>query len=94
MHKCIYCDYFTEEHVITTLIVSNIQCTYLRRVRPGAEDASKTSRNEVNVQNMQYSDLQENTRGSRDYTELQTRNDDYCSIDATGHAYVNTQAHA
>jgi len=76
--------------LLQSIILLNQYYIILRRVRLGDRKASKTSRNEVNVQNMQYTDLQEHTRGARDYTELQTRTDDYSNIDADGHAYFNT----
>jgi len=41
-----------------------------------------------------YSDLQESSRGSHIYTELQTRSGHYSDIEAAGHVYVNTQLHA
>jgi len=42
---------------------------------------------------IQYQDLQVDQRNAADYTELQTRNDDYSDVESTGHAYTNTSLH-
>jgi len=47
-----------------------------------------------NMQESKYTDLQDDAGVSRDYTELQSRNEDYSDIDGAGHAYVNTQIKA
>jgi len=38
-----------------------------------------------------YTDLQNDSGGASTYTELQTRNGEYSSIEVPGQAYVNTQ---
>ena len=55
------------------------------------KDVNESTRN---VQESQYTDLQDNFRISRDYTELQPRNDDYNNCDGANHAYVNTNLKA
>jgi len=57
-----------------------------------SEDNNKNVNIYINNQaEANYSDLQENSRASHIYTELQTRNGDYSDIEAAGHVYVNTQ---
>jgi len=58
------------------------------------KNVNGTSTKRQNEQESHYTDLQDNSRVSRDYTELQSRNDDYSDIDATGHGYVNTELQA
>jgi len=38
-----------------------------------------------------YTDLQNDSGGASTYTELQTRNGEYSSIEVSGQAYVNTK---
>jgi len=71
---------------------------YLRRLKLTAvearSDANETSTRKRSVQEGQYTDLQGDHRASRDYTELELRNDNYSNIGGDGHAYVNTNMQA
>jgi len=50
------------------------------------DNAASPSQTESN-----YTYLEKRSRPSSNYTELQTRTDDYSSIEAAGHAYGNIQ---
>ena len=41
-----------------------------------------------NLSDIQYQDLQVDQRNAADYTQLQTRNDDYSDVESTGHAFI------
>jgi len=67
---------------------------FIFRKKIRVTNKSKTNGNATgaNQAESNYTDLEERSRASSNYTELQIRNDDYSSIEAAGHAYVNTAA--
>ena len=61
-----------------------------RKERIAGKAMHENPPNSLNLHESQYTDLQVNSRASRDYTELQSRNEDYSSFESTDHSYVNT----
>ena len=65
---------------------------FSKKIRPTNKSKANGNADGANQADNNYTDLDERSRPSSNYTELQTRNDDYSSIEAAGHAYVNTAA--
>jgi len=63
-------------------------------MRAANKNDTNVNRSINNQSEGNYTDLQENARGSSNYTELQTRNADNSDIEVAGHAYVNTNLQA
>ena len=79
--------YIHNKTIVTNAIFS-------KKVRSKTKSTSYNGSSvEANQAECNYTDLEERSRPSSNYTELQTRNDDYSSTEASGHAYVNTQMH-
>jgi len=64
-----------------------------KRVTPSGHVVYENPTHSHNLSETQYQELQVNQRNVADYTELQTRNDDYSDVEATGTAYTNTSLH-